>query len=239
MVDRPVRDLGREAAVRGRYVYTAGALALTEPGPAAAGVVVTDDRDRPLAQRAHYLGKATRAEASAQALLAGARVAMTGLIESPIFRSDDSALVTAMQQHNLPPDMAALTIDDLTAVLDELPGHHLELISPAMNPARATALAPLVEWLPERTRRAEGLEVTPAGEHRYEVASAGRPGHTYVVTLRPPGVAGVGNGVTCSCADFTHRGIPCKHLLAVAGRVGALDQVFYPHADRSTPPNAV
>src|SRR2546423_14941366 len=55
----------------GRAVYVAGAVALTEPGPAAAGLVVTDERGRVLARRAHYLGRATRLEATARALLTG------------------------------------------------------------------------------------------------------------------------------------------------------------------------
>jgi hypothetical protein len=31
----------------------------------------------------------------------------------------------------------------------------------------------------------------------------------------------------CECADFLYRGIPCKHILAVAREANALDKVFY------------
>ncbi|MBI3971043.1 MAG: SWIM zinc finger family protein [Chloroflexi bacterium] len=114
--ERPFRELGRRAAGRGRHVYVAGALALTEPGPAAAGIVVADEHDRVLAQRAYYLGPMTRSEATAQALLSAARLAL----------------------------------------------------------------------------------------------------------------AGEGEPILCECADFTYRGIPCKHILAVARETGALQRVFYP-----------
>lgn len=66
--ERPMRELGKRVGGTGRRMYVAGALALTEPGPAAAGIVVTDGHDRVLAQRSHYLGSMTRSEATARAV---------------------------------------------------------------------------------------------------------------------------------------------------------------------------
>src|SRR3954469_4335034 len=97
MTDRPMRDVGRRAAGAGRHVYAAGALALTEPGPAAAGIVIADERGRPLSQRSHYLGQATRAEATAQALLAAAQLALQGGLDAPSFHVDDQALASALR----------------------------------------------------------------------------------------------------------------------------------------------
>ena len=91
----------------------------------------------------------------------------------------------------------------------------------ANNRARPVALAPLVDWLPERTRRAENLSVRPLGDGLYEVSSESTPGQVYRVNLGPAGQ------VACECADFVHRGIPCKHLLAVARQADAMDRVFY------------
>jgi hypothetical protein len=173
------RELGARAAGPGRIIYCAGAVALTEPGPAAVGIVVTNQRGRMLAQRSHYLGQATRAEASAQAFVAAARLAVTGGLETPIFRTDDAAL------------------------------------------------APLVDWLPERTRRAENLSVRPVGDGVYEVSSESTPGQVYRVTLGPVGSAQPAAQIACECADFVNRGIPCKHLLAVAREAGAMDRIFY------------
>src|SRR5262249_47548639 len=97
MSDRPMREIGKRAVGAGRHVYAAGALALTEPGPAAAGIVVADERGRLLSQRSHYLGQSTRAEATARALHAAARLALQGNLEAPIFHVDDQALVAALR----------------------------------------------------------------------------------------------------------------------------------------------
>ena len=121
----------------------------------------------------------------------------------------------------------------LRETLAQLPGHRLEAISAGANRARPVALTPLVDWLPERTRRAEGLEVRPLGDGRYEVQSESEPGKVYHVTLRgEPSTSGAGGQadegedlVACECADFLFRNIPCKHLFAVAREVGAL---FHP-----------
>src|SRR5438067_10671250 len=80
------REFGKRAAGRGRQVYVSGALALTEPGPAAYGIVVTDEHERVLTQRAHYIGNATRTEATAQALLEAMRLAEATGLKAPIFR---------------------------------------------------------------------------------------------------------------------------------------------------------
>jgi len=231
--ERPLRSLGARAAGPNRYVYVSGALALTEPGPAAAGLVVTDQQGRVLAQRAHYLGQSTRAEAAAQALLTAARLALASGLEAPVFRTDDHALYDALMAgpHGppaAPPDAIGKGIlDAIRETLAQLPGSRLELIPVSANEARTVALAPLVDWLPERTRRAEVLHVQPLGGHTYAVESESQPGLTYRVTLRPPGEPGEGEPVQCECADFLYRGIPCKHLLAVARQTGALDRLFY------------
>src|SRR5438093_876670 len=75
MTDRPMREVGKRAAGPGRHVYAAGAVALTEPGPAAAGLGVADERGRLLPQRSHYLRQTSRARANVQALLAAPRAA--------------------------------------------------------------------------------------------------------------------------------------------------------------------
>src|SRR5919199_5622910 len=92
----PAREFGKRAAGAGRHVYVSGALALTEPGPAAYGIVATDDHERVLAQRAHYIGNATRAEATAQALLEAMRLAEASGLKAPIFRIDDAVLADAL-----------------------------------------------------------------------------------------------------------------------------------------------
>src|SRR5919199_844499 len=104
MGDRPMRELGKRAAGPGRHVHAAGALALTEPGPAAAGIVIADERGRPLSQRSHYLGQATRAQAAAEALLAAARLALQGGLVAPIFHVDDQALAGALRDGPRPDD---------------------------------------------------------------------------------------------------------------------------------------
>src|SRR5919202_2999631 len=177
MTDRPMREVGKRATGPGRHVYAAGAVALTEPGPAAAGIVVADERGRPLSQRSHYLGQAARAEANAQALLAAARLAAQGNLEAPTFHIDDQALAGALRGGPSPDESA--TIGDLREVLAHIPAHTIAPVSPAKNLARAVALAPLVEWLPERTRRAEGLQVRAVGDCVYEVSSESQPDQVY------------------------------------------------------------
>ena len=224
---QPERELGARAAGPGRIIYCAGAVALTEPGPAAVGIVVTNQRGRMLAQRSHYLGQATRAEASAQAFVSAARLAVTGGLETPIFRIDDAALARALRGDGQYPGKTAGLLTEARAYLDGLPGHRIETVPAANNRARAVALAPLVDWLPERTRRAEKLSVRPVGDGVYEVSSESTPGQVYRVTLGPVGSAQPAAQIACECADFVHRGIPCKHLLAVAREADAMDQLFY------------
>src|SRR5581483_10789336 len=150
-VERPLRSLGARAAGPNRYISVAGALALTEPGPAAAGLVVADRQGRVLAQRAHYLGQSTRAEAAAQALLTAARLALASGLEAPVFRTDDHALYDALTASPQAAPADAIGKGVLAAireVLAQLPGSRVELIPPSANEARAVALAPLVDWLP-------------------------------------------------------------------------------------------
>src|SRR5215207_9353765 len=139
MTDRPMREVGKRAAGPGRHVYAAGALALTEPGPAAAGIVIADERGRLLSQRSHYLGQTTRAEATAQALLAAVRLALQGNLEAPTFHIDDQALAAALRGGPGPGEGA--TVAALREVLAQIPGHSIVPVSPARNLARAVALA--------------------------------------------------------------------------------------------------
>lgn len=104
--------------------------------------------------------------------------------------------------------------------------HTIEVVPTSANQARSVALTPLVEWLPERTRRAEELQVKALGNGRFEVQSESSPDQTYHVTFRQPGEAGEGEMISCECADFLYRGIPCKHLLAVARHQGATERLF-------------
>ncbi|MCL4466129.1 MAG: SWIM zinc finger domain-containing protein [Chloroflexi bacterium] len=100
-------------------------------------------------------------------------------------------------------------------------------VTPGANPARAVALAPLIQWLPERTRRAERLAVRDLGGGEYEVASERQPGLVYRVHLPPPEKVGEGEQIRCECPDFQYRGIPCKHLLVVAEAAGGRERLFY------------
>jgi hypothetical protein len=223
------RELGRRAVEQGRFVYVSGAVALTEPGPAAAGLMVLDAKHRDvLAQRSYYLGVATRNEATAQGLLEAYRLAISGGLKVPVIRVDDPLLVTAVLTQQTLPGRVAETIRAIRALLPHLPDHRLELIPARANVARPVALAPLVEWLPERTRRAERLEVRRLAPDKFEVTSESQPGLVYHVTFRLPGAAAEqeGDPIQCECADYLYRGIPCKHVLAVAREVGATDRLF-------------
>ena len=231
----PPRDFGKRAAAAGRYVYVSGAIALTEPGPAAYGIVVTGEAGRVLAQRAHYLGSATRGEATAQALLEAMRQTEASGLKKPVFRIDDAVLADAITRQQTLPGTAGEAMRAMRAVLPHLPGYRVEVIPVSANLARSVALTPLVDWLPQRTRRAEELDVTPLGDGRYAVASESQPGQTYHVTFRLPGDGGAGDGdpIQCECADFLYRGVPCKHLLAVARQIGATERLFYPESPRA------
>src|SRR5215211_8340877 len=113
MMDNQAAEARGRLAGPGREVYSAGVLALTEPGPAAAGVVVTDAEGRMLASRSQYLGSATRSEASAQALLASMRLAIDHGLEAPIFRVEDRQLIDALAGGGTLPDRAGLLLQDL------------------------------------------------------------------------------------------------------------------------------
>lgn len=232
MID-DVRTPNPRLAGPGRVVYVASALALTEPGPAGAGLVIADERGRTLAHRSHYLGRVSRAEAGARAMLEALHLAELQRLEAPLVRTDDAPLLEALNGdpgEQFGPGSVGAAIG---AVLGRLPGHRLEYVRPSANLARPIALAPLVEWLPERTRRAEGLHVKALGEHTYEVGSATQPGQVYRVVLGP-GHDGDGDPLQCECADFQYRAIPCKHLLAVAREEGTLDRLFYtPEGERN------
>src|SRR5438046_6923641 len=134
MTDRPMREVGKRATGPRLHVYAAGAVALTEPGPAAAGIVIADERGRLLSQRAHYLGQTTRAEATAQALLAAVRLAAQANLEAPTFHVDDHALASALGGGPSPDD--AVTITELREVLAHIPNYKIVPVSPAKNLAR-------------------------------------------------------------------------------------------------------
>jgi SWIM zinc finger/reverse transcriptase-like protein len=236
MQQREVREPSPRLAGPNRQVYAAGAIALTEPGPAAIGVVITDRRGRVLAHRAYYLGHTTRAQASAEALLSALRLAEAGHLEAPVIKVEHSALVDALQEGRPLPEDHAHLAEALATARAALPGHRLEMISANANLARPVALAPLVDWLPERTQRAEALRVQRIQDHVYEVESETQPGQVYRVTLHPPGVLAQDAPDECECADFQYRGIPCKHMLAVARFTGGQERLFYPEHAGSTPP---
>jgi hypothetical protein len=225
---------GARLAAPGRRIYVAGAVALTEPGPAAAGIVVTDEKGRMLAHRAQYLGRAVRNEATARALLAALQFAIANGMQSPVFKVEDPALAEAIRGDRTPPDLAATVTAALREAAAQLPGHRIETVSHSMNLALPIALTPLVEWLPERTRRAEHLRVRSVGGGTYEVESESQPVQVYRVVLRLPDGTVAGEPIRCECADFQYRGIPCKHLLAVAREADSIERLFYPEPTAST-----
>jgi len=220
-----LRGFGKRAAGPGRRVHVAAVLALTEPGPAGAGIVVTDERGRAVGQRSSYLGQARREEATAQALLLAFRLAHASELEAPTFLIDDARLAQAMSGGEWPESVERFR-DALEQAAQHLGPHTIEVVPTSANQARALALTPLVEWLPERTRRAEELSVKPLGNGMFEVQSETHPDQTYRVTFRNPGEQGDGEMLSCECADFLYRGIPCKHLLAVARHQGATERLF-------------
>jgi hypothetical protein len=236
MFDRGSRGLGDRVAQRARYIYTAGVLALTEPGPAAAGVVVADENNRSLAHRAQYVGTVTRHEAAAEALLAGLRLAEASELPEPHFRVDDPTVVEALKAESatLPAGASSLT-PLLRELVSHLPNARFEVVSASANPARSVALAPLVDWLPERARRAEDLRVFQTDGSTFEVESASQPGQRYRVRLRRSADSPDADPVSCECADFEYRGIPCKHVLAAARQAGLTERLFYPESAQREP----
>ncbi len=211
-------------------VYVAGALALTDPGPAAAGVVVLDHRGRMISHRAYYLGNTGGEVARVRALLAGLRLARQLELPKPRFYLEDTWLAQVMTGGRPLPPTAREFASALHDLVEQLPSFEVETISPAANPARAVALAPLLEWLPERTRRAERLHVRQVGEGLFEVESERQPGVVYRVHVPPPDRVAAGEFMRCECPDYQWRGIPCKHLLVVAAEAGGRERLFYPEA---------
>lgn len=222
MIDRPPREPSERLTGPGRRIFVAGAVALTEPGPAAAGLVVTDDRGRMLAHRSHYIGHATRLEAATQALLSALHLAVDNAMQAPVLRLEDADLVLGLRGERDFPESVAGLAETIRDLLDQLPGFRVEQVAAAANEARPIALAPLIDWLPERARKAEDLQVRPAGDDTYEVESASEPGKTYRIRITANG-----DDPTCQCGDFEHRRLPCKHLLAVARETGLVEQLFH------------
>ncbi|MBI2755358.1 MAG: SWIM zinc finger family protein [Chloroflexi bacterium] len=206
----------------GRTVWVSSALALTDPGPAASGLVIQDERGQALLHRAQYLGQASRGEAAARALLGALYLCLDNQLLSPTLRIEDAELAAALRGDARPPDDAARLWDQIVEARARLGSHTVEAIR-GTNPAHVVALAPLVEWLPERTRRAEGLAVQQRDDGSYEVRSARGEGQTYRVTLGTDRET----PLACECADFQYRNIPCKHLLAAASSAGGAEQVFH------------
>lgn len=231
MAEPTTREAPAQLNSSGRQVYAAAVFALTEPGPAAAGLVVADRRGRALAHRAQYLGRARRNQAIAQALLLAARFAAAQGLERPVFRIDDPALLAALSR--APTEKEPDPLTELRETLELLPGYRIEPVNPASNPARSVAAAPLLDWLPERTRRSEELRVRRLDDETFEVESESRPGQRYRVHLP---ASGDESGATCECADFQYREIPCKHLLAAARERGSTEQLFYPSQPETSRP---
>ncbi|MHB1006137.1 MAG: SWIM zinc finger family protein [Chloroflexota bacterium] len=210
-------------------VYLAGALALTDPGPAAAGIYVKDAGGRLIAHRSYYLGHAGGREAAVRAVVLGLRLARQLQLHLVVLRVDDPWLEKVLRgQDELSGELSHYASDIARArdVIDVRVG----TIKPEANLARPVALAPLVQWLPERARRAEALKVTPMGEGEYEVASERTPEVVYKVRLPSPEKVSQGESIRCSCPDYEYRGVPCKHLLVVAQSTGGMERLFYPEA---------
>jgi len=216
-------------AVPAFAVYSAGVLALTDPGPAAAGVAVVAPDGPTISQRAYYLGHATQGEAAARALLAALRLSQSLGIAPVRLVVDQPALADLVTERHLVAAGDAATASAVLALLAQLPVVGVTIISPARNPARAVALAPLMQWLPERTRRAHALALRTIRPGLYEVASETQPGHFYRVHLPEPAAVARGEAIRCECADFQYRGLPCKHLLVAAAVAGTgRERLFYP-----------
>ena len=212
-------------------VYSAGVLALTDPGPAAAGVVFVSPAGRTISQRAYYLGHATQRDAGGRALLAALRLGQSLGVGPLRLFVDSQALLDLVAGRRPVPVAGEPTAGAIISLLEQLPVIGVAAVSPARNPARAVALAPLMQWLPERTRRAHALAVRPVRPGIYEVASETRPDHFYRVHLPKPAAVARGEEIRCECADFQYRGVPCKHLLVAAAYAGAgRERLFYPEA---------
>jgi hypothetical protein len=219
--------LERNGETESSSLYVAGALALTDPGPAAAGVFIAGPSGRLVSHRAYYLGYATAREAALRAVLVGVRLARELGLASPRLLVDERWLLQLLRSRgDVPPDVASLAVEarQITQDMAIVP------VPAVANPARVLALAPLIQWLPERTRRAERLAVRDLGGGDYEVASESQPGLVYQVHLPPPERVAEGEQIRCECPDFQFRGIPCKHLLMVAETAGGRERLFYPEA---------
>jgi hypothetical protein len=210
--------------------YVAGALALTDPGPAAAGVFISDARGRLVSHRSYYLGYAGAKQASLRAALAALRLCQRLGLASPRVVVDERWLADVLRgDKELPAELTEYEVA-LREILAAVPGLEIEVTSTATNPARTVALAPLVQWLPERTRRAERLQVNPVGDGEYEVSSERQSDLIYRVHLPSPERVGAGEQIRCECPDYQYRGVPCKHLLVVAQATGGRERLFYPEA---------
>jgi hypothetical protein len=155
------------------------------------------------------------------------RLAAASGLSKPTFLVDDRGLIDAVEGRGPLPDKAAFLLSELQQLAEEIPGFRLKQVSPSANRARSVALAPLVDWLPERARRSDRLHVRPIGHHQFLVESASHAGESYRVSIGDGGADGTEIDLQCECADFQYRGIPCKHLLAAARESGALDRLFY------------
>lgn len=219
-------DLNEEVERYGAAIYVAGVLALTDPGPAAAGVVIEDQRGHLLSHRSYYLGHSTAREAGLRAFVAALRLKVQLELTEATLVVDDPWLAGLLKGEAPLPEQ----FRDYTPWVESPPVAGVEVVSAAANPARTVALAPLVQWLPERTRRAEALEVKKVGEGEYEVASEHSPDVVYRVHLPAVERSSDGEGIRCECPDYQYRRIPCKHLLVVAQSSGGRERLFYPEA---------
>ncbi|MBI3979914.1 MAG: SWIM zinc finger family protein [Chloroflexi bacterium] len=211
---------------KGVRISVAGVLALTDPGPAAAGFLITGPTGRVLHRRAYYLGQATADVASVRALIAALRFAVQRRFDHPVVSVERLALADLLGGAETAPATFQPFRQTVAELAQAIPGLRVRVVAPETNPARAVALGPLLEWLPARTRRADRITIQTLAPGVYEVASAHVPGQTYLVWLPKPGTPG---RIACTCPDYQYRGLPCKHLLAVAGRsAGGRQRLFYP-----------
>lgn len=216
------------AGSEGHRVYAAASLALTDPGPAAAGVYIVDAEGQIISHRSYYLGHARAEEAALRGAIAALRLVETLGLERPHFFVDERWLADLLRGAGDLPERLGAYRDDWQEALGGVGEIEVSMVSADANPARTVALAPLVKWLPERTRRAERLAVSPLGGGLYEVSSERQPGLVYRVSLPSTEAVAQGEHIGCECPDYQYRGIPCKHLLVVAQLAGERERLFYP-----------
>ncbi len=107
-------------------------------------------------------------------MLGAARLAVDGGMQAPVFRVESSELIRALASPANLPDAAPLGLG-VRELLEQLTGYRVERVAPLQNPARPVALAPLIDWLPERARKAEELRVQQLDQSHFEVDQPASP----------------------------------------------------------------